>query len=70
VLLASPRSALSELFPHLDLSRLHAKPPRSVQRLTELQTLGLQPLTQWSTPGGRKYALYGRASTDVEPSAE
>jgi 4-amino-4-deoxy-L-arabinose transferase len=62
VLLAPPRGAqrLSELFPNLDVSRMHAKPPRSVQRLVDLESLGLQPVAQWSAPGGRKYALYGK----------
>lgn len=66
VLLAPPRSTqrLSELFPDLDLSRWPAKRPRSVQRLVELEALGLQPVAQWSAPGGRKYALYGRALAD------
>jgi hypothetical protein len=66
VLLAPPRSTqrVSELFPEFDLRRWPTKSPRPIQRLVELQALRLQPLAQWSAPGGRKYALYGQARAD------
>ncbi len=70
VLLAPPRSMqrVGELFPGRDLSRFETKRPRSVQRLVDLQALGLQPVAQWSAPGGRKYALYARVPTQIVPT--
>lgn len=62
VLLPPPRSAqrIAELFPDLDTTRWQAKGPRAAQRIADLAGLGLQPRAHWSTPGGRRYALYGR----------
>jgi 4-amino-4-deoxy-L-arabinose transferase-like glycosyltransferase len=61
--LAPARSAqrIKELFPSLDTSRWKFGNPRTVKRVSDLAGLGLQPTARWSVPGGRKYALYGRA---------
>jgi hypothetical protein len=69
VLLAPPRSAqrMTELFPRLQAIHWKTRSPRKVQRLADLESIGLQPTVHWSVPGGRKYALYGRAQAGAAP---
>lgn len=70
VQLARPRSAqrMTELFPSLHAIYSKIRSPRKVRRVADLEGMGLQQTAHWSVPGGRKYALYGRAPADAAPT--
>jgi len=57
------RQRVKELFPAVNFSwRLEEsrKAQRTQRRVAELEQFGLHRLAEWTVPGGRRYALYGR----------
>ena len=54
---------VKELFPALNFSWRLKEPRKALRtqrRVAELERLGLHRLAEWTVPGGRRYALYGR----------